>query len=52
MRIGAQRHHRGADVEGLATVLDQAHMVEPRTIADRSDQRVMDLIGLRASAPM
>ena len=34
--------------EGVAAVLHQADMVEPRIVADRDDQRVVDLIGLRA----
>ena len=52
MRVGAERHHGGGDVEGLAAVFDQADMVEPRAVADRNDQGVMDLIGLAPSAPM
>ncbi len=48
VRMRAQRHHGGGNVEGLAAVLDQADMVEPRIVADRDDQRVVGLIGLRA----
>ena len=48
VRVRAQRDHGGGDVEGLAAVLDQADMVEPRIVADRNDQRVVGLIGLRA----
>ena len=36
------------DIEGLAAVLDQTHMIQPRAVADRNDQRVVDLIGLGA----
>ena len=46
--LRAERHHGGRNVEGLAAVLDQADMVEPRAVADRDDQGVMDLIGFRA----
>ena len=35
MRVRAERHDRRGDVEGLAAVLDQPHMVEPRAVADR-----------------
>ena len=48
MRMRTQRHHGGGNVEGLAAVLDQANMVEPRIVADRNDQGIVDLIGLRA----
>ena len=36
--LRAQRHDRGGNVDGLAAVLDQADMVEPRAVADRDDQ--------------
>ena len=48
MRVRAERHDGGRNVEGLAAVLDQADMVEPRVVADRNDQGIVDLIGLRA----
>ena len=48
MRVGAERDHRGGNIEGLAAVLDQADMIEPCAVADRNHKGIMDLIGLRA----
>ncbi len=48
MGVGAERHHGGRNVEGLAAVFDQAHMVEPCAVADRNDKKVMDLVGFGA----
>ena len=33
VRLCAQRHQRRGNVEGLAAVLDQTHMVKPRAVA-------------------
>ena len=48
MRVRAERHHGGGNIEGLAAVLDQTDMIEPRVVADRNDQRIVGLIDRRA----
>ena len=45
MGVGVERDDSRRNVEGLAAVLDQTHMVEPCAVSDRYDKGVMDLIG-------
>src|SRR6478752_8341646 len=48
MCMRAERHDGRANIVRLATILDQPDMIEPRAVADRKQQGVMDLIGLDA----
>src|SRR4249920_1373052 len=41
VRMRTQGEHGGGNIEGLAAVLDQTNMVEPRIVADRDYQGIV-----------